>query len=277
MHPTKQRIYMAVRKSSLFPILMINFIGSLGFSIVLPFLVFLVTKFEGNALVYGVLGAVYPAFQLIGAPILGKMSDSYGRKKILLLSEVGTLIGWIIFITAFFVPLEVILKSDSNFLGPFIITLPILIIFAARAIDGLTGGNISIANAYVADITSEKDRNKNFGKLSVSSNLGFIAGPAIAGLLGSTEYKELLPVIAASVISLTACLITYFFLPESKVQLYKESSDNSALRKVIGYESKECFDFNGKNRSVQKITLKEILKLNHISYFLFLNFLIFLG
>jgi MFS family permease len=72
-------------KISLFPLLLINFTGTIGFSIVLPFLVFLVTDFGGNAILYGILAATYPAFQLIGAPILGRWSDTYGRKKILLL------------------------------------------------------------------------------------------------------------------------------------------------------------------------------------------------
>jgi len=72
-------------QSQLFPLLLVNFIGTLGFSIVLPFLVFLVKDFGGNAIVFGMLSATYPAFQLIGAPILGRWSDVYGRKRILLL------------------------------------------------------------------------------------------------------------------------------------------------------------------------------------------------
>ena len=87
---------------SLLPILSINFVGTLGFSIVLPFLVFLVTKWGGNAVIYGLMGATYSAFQLIGAPILGRWSDRYGRRKILLVSQLGTLISWMIFLTAFF-------------------------------------------------------------------------------------------------------------------------------------------------------------------------------
>src|ERR671928_592171 len=129
----------------LFPLLLINFIGTLGFSIVLPFLVFLVIDLGGNAIVYGILNATYPAFQLIGAPILGRSSDIYGRKKILLLSHGGTLAGWIIFVIALFLPINSLFSIDPTIIGSFVITLPLGALFLARSIDGLTGGNVSVA------------------------------------------------------------------------------------------------------------------------------------
>jgi MFS transporter, DHA1 family, tetracycline resistance protein len=144
----------------------------------LPFLVYLVKDFGGNAIVFGILSATYPAFQLIGAPILGRWSDTYGRKKILLLSNAGTFIGWIFFLVALYLPKENILSVNSSVLGTLVITLPLLVLFFARLIDGLTGGNISVANAYLADISSNEERSKNFGKMAISSNLGFIVGPA---------------------------------------------------------------------------------------------------
>jgi Major Facilitator Superfamily. len=112
------------RQSQLFPLLLVNFIGTLGFSIVLPFLVFLVRDFGGNAIAYGILGATYSAFQLIGAPILGKWSDVYGRKKILLLSNAGTLVGWIFFLVALFLPVEKF-TIDNALVGTFVISLPL--------------------------------------------------------------------------------------------------------------------------------------------------------
>jgi DHA1 family tetracycline resistance protein-like MFS transporter len=130
-----------------------------------------------------VLGATYSAFQLIGAPLLGKWSDVYGRKKVLLLSNAGTLVGWILFFIALLLP-DQKFSFDTLLFGTFTMSLPILVLFLARAIDGITGGNISVANAYLADISSEKSRSSNFGKMAMSTNLGFILGPAIAGLLG---------------------------------------------------------------------------------------------
>ena len=139
MNLRKNAAYMpnAQGKIQFFPILLINFIGTLGFSIVLPFLVFLVKDFGGNAIVFGILSATYPAFQLIGAPILGRWSDTYGRKKILLLSNAGTLVGWIFFLVALFLPKENILSVNSALHGSFVITLPLLVLFLARFIDGL--------------------------------------------------------------------------------------------------------------------------------------------
>ena len=186
-----------VKQPSLLPILLVNFVGTLGFSIVLPFLVFLVMKFGGNAVVYGLLAATYPAFQLIGSPILGKWSDIYGRKKVLLLSNVGTAVGWILFLFALFLPTENSFSIHIAFLGTFVVAVPLLIFFVARAIDGITGGNISIANAYLADLSSDTTRSKNFGKMAMSSNLGFILGPALAGILGGTIYGAILPVLGS--------------------------------------------------------------------------------
>jgi MFS family permease len=167
---------------------------------------------------------MYPAFQLIGAPILGRWSDMYGRKRILLLSQVGTLISWIIFLGALFLPVFTLFEVDSEVLGAFAFTLPLAVLFFARAFDGLTGGNVSVANAYLADITEEKDRNRNFGKMSISSNLGFIVGSALAGILSVTEYGEAAPVLAAIVISLIGTVIIALYIPESREFLLKDLS-----------------------------------------------------
>ena len=248
-----------------------NFIGTLGFSIVLPFLVFVVTRFGGNAIIYGVMGAVYPAFQLVGAPILGRWSDIYGRKKILFLSQSGTTIGWIIFMIALFVPVKMIASVDSALLGIFSISIPLIMVFLSRAVDGITGGNISVANAYLADITDAKNRNRNFGRMSVSAGLGFIAGPAAAGLLGSLGFGEVLPVGSALLLSLVTSVIIMFYLPESLPRPYTE--DPKDMKKIMGFENKECFDGKGQKKS----SVKETFKIPYVPFIFLLYFLIFLG
>jgi MFS transporter, DHA1 family, tetracycline resistance protein len=262
-----------VKQASLFPILLVNFVGTLGFSIVLPFLVFVVMKFGGNAIVYGLLAATYPAFQLIGSPILGKWSDAYGRKKILLLSNVGTSVGWLLFLFALFLP-----SNHFNiyvaFLGTFVVLVPLLVLFLARAIDGITGGNISIANAYLADLSSDSTRSKNFGQMAISSNLGFIIGPALAGILGGTIYGAILPVLAALVLSLVTIAAIVFLLRESKPSS-KEMvvPEQGTIRKAFSQECRECYlDTNDKKPKFQ-----DVFKLKHISFLLVIYFLIFLG
>jgi MFS transporter, DHA1 family, tetracycline resistance protein len=263
-----------VKQPSLFPILLVNFVGTLGFSIVLPFLVFLVMKFGGNAIVYGLLAATYPAFQLIGAPVLGRWSDIFGRKKVLLLSNVGTSVGWILFLFALSLPSEKSFSIDIAFLGTFVINVPLLVLFLARAIDGITGGNISIANAYLADLSSDRTRSKNFGKMAISSNLGFILGPALAGILGGTIYGAILPVLAALILSLVTLIVIYFLLrdsrPSSEEILVPE---DGTIRKVFSQECKEPYS----TVSTKKPRLRDVFKLKHISFLLVLYFLIFLG
>lgn len=182
--------------------LLVNFIGTMGFTIVIPFLVFLVVRFGGNALIYGLVAATYPAFQFLAAPILGRWSDRYGRRRVLLFSEAGTLVSWLVFGVALFLPSIQLFSVDSPTFGQFTVTLPLAVIFLARALDGLTGGNISVANAYVADVSPRADRNRNFGRMGVASNLGMIMGPALASVLGVTRYGEVLPVFAAALIAL---------------------------------------------------------------------------
>jgi DHA1 family tetracycline resistance protein-like MFS transporter len=233
------------RPVSLAPILAINFIGTLGFSLVLPFLVFLVTDWGGNALVYGLTGATYSVFQLIGAPLLGRWSDRVGRRRVLLVSQTGTLLSWLIFLGAFALPRIELLEVDSAFTGQFVLTLPLVILVVARALDGVTGGNISVANAYVADITTEDARTQAFGRMAVSSNLGFVLGPALAGVLGATTLGPVAPVGAAAAISLAATLAILFRLPESNPCALSESLERGSVRKLFGQEPRDCFERQG--------------------------------
>jgi MFS transporter, DHA1 family, tetracycline resistance protein len=231
-------------------------------------------KFGGDAVIYGLLAATYPAFQLIGAPLLGRWSDIYGRKKVLLLSTVGTSAGWVLFLFALFLPAERSFTIDLTSLGTIVIILPLFLLFLARAIDGITGGNISIANAYLADLSSDETRSKNFGKMAISSNLGFILGPALAGILGGTIYGEILPVTAALILSLITVFVIIFLLRESRPSSEgKLVPEEGTIRKVFAQECREPYSAIGP----KKPRFKDIFKFKHISFLLLLYFFIFLG
>ena len=265
----------APAKPSIHPILSVTFVGTLGFSIVLPFLVFLVTRLGGNAVIYGIMGATYSFFQLIGAPILGRLSDRYGRKRILLLSQFGTLTSWAIFLIALYLPVTTMAKVDSRILGAFTLTVPLLVLFFGRALDGLTGGNISVANAYLADITEEEDRSANFGKMALSSNLGFILGPAIAGVLGATALGETPPVLAALLISVVASLIIAFRIQDARcgpVDIAAELTSTTVFE-VMGQEQKDCFE----RTEPKALNMVQVLQLPGVATLLTLYFLVFLA
>lgn len=227
----------------IFPILLVNFIGTLGYSILLPFLVVLVAKFGGNELIYGILGATYSTFQFVGAPMLGRWSDRIGRRKVLLLSQGGTFLAWVLFLIALLLPIEEV----ASF-GTVVVTLPLVVLFLARALDGITGGNVSVANAYLADISTDETRQANFGLMGAAAHLGFVAGPVLAGLLGATALGEIPPVLASMLISLTAIFVIAFRLPESRAGLLHRPADTRGTRKVYGIEHKECHKMKGQEK-----------------------------
>ncbi|OLS26573.1 MAG: Tetracycline resistance protein, class C [Candidatus Heimdallarchaeota archaeon LC_3] len=241
---------------AIIPILVINFISTLSFSIVLPFLFILVDDYGGNAFIYGILGATYSVFQLIGSPLLGTWSDKLGRRPILLLSQFGTLVAWIIFLISFYLGEASIIDINNPLLGAFVLTLPLMALFFARALDGITGGNVSVANAYLVDVSTKEDRTKNFGYMSVSASLGFVIGPALAGLLGNTSLGLVLPVMSAILISAIALLLIIFLLkPEEKEEKIEPE----------------------KITTTKKSSFRDVLAIPHIKLLLLMNFIIFLG
>ena len=129
--------------------------------------------------------------QFIAAPLLGKLSDRYGRRPVLLVSVFGSAVGYYLF-------------------G---IGGALWILFLSRVIDGFTGGNISTASAYIADITPPQDRAKNYGMLGAAFGLGFILGPALGGALSRISLTA--PAFAAGAFSLASAIVGFFVLPES--------------------------------------------------------------
>jgi MFS transporter, DHA1 family, tetracycline resistance protein len=182
-----------MKRSPLLVIFVTVFIDLVGFGIVIPVLPFYVegTQFHASPRAVGLLFASYSVMQLVFTPILGRMSDKYGRRPVLFFSLLGTSLG-------FFV------------LG-FATTLWML--FAGRIIDGITGGNISTAQAYIADVTTEENRAKGMGLIGAAFGLGFIFGPAIGGIL--SRWGVHVPFLFAGALSLANATLLYFVLPET--------------------------------------------------------------
>jgi DHA1 family tetracycline resistance protein-like MFS transporter len=187
----------------LFIIFLIVFVNLLGFGIIIPLLPFYADHAGATPLAVGLLFAAYSACQLLATPVLGALSDRYGRRPVLLFSLLGTVISFS-------------LLALANALW---------LLFLARIIDGLSGGNISTARAYIGDITPPQGRARAFGMIGAAFGLGFIFGPALGGLLG--HYNFAAPAWAAAGMALVATLLTAFFLPEPQRDAPASHSDAS--------------------------------------------------
>ncbi len=174
------------------PIFLIVAVDVLGLTIMIPLLPFYAEKLGASPTQVGLLIAVYAACQLVSGPLLGRASDFTGRKPLLLVSQLGTLIGFLI--TAFAPSLWVL--------------------FLARMIDGATAGNLSLAQAYISDVTRPEERAKSFGVIGIAFGMGFLIGPAISGFLAKFDYRY--PIFAAAALSATSILATYFLLPSAQ-------------------------------------------------------------
>ena len=167
------------------------FVNLVGFGIIIPLLPFYAETFGASPLTIGLLFAVFSVCQLVAAPALGDLSDRYGRRPVLIFSLAGTVVSFVMMALAHSVAM----------------------LFAARIVDGLSGGNISTARAYVADITEPKDRTRAFGLIGAAFGLGFIMGPALSGMLAGVSITA--PVWAAAALTLVATLMAWLWLPET--------------------------------------------------------------
>lgn len=218
------------------PVLAIQFIGTLGYSIAIPFLVFLVIDFGGEPWTYGFVGATYSACQLVGAPVLGRWSDRTGRRPVLIVSQAGTMVAWLVFLLAVALPV-----APLGTLAGATVTVPLLLVVVARALDGVTGGNISVANAYVADLTrgDKSGRRVAFGRMGMAASLGFALGPAIAGVLGAVVDGYAGPVAAAAAISGVATALC-FTLREPSSRCPEGPEPQPGVTRTMGHQHKRC-------------------------------------
>ncbi len=167
------------------------FVGVLGFGLILPLLPYYATRFGASGLMIGLLTASYPAAQMIGNPILGRLSDRFGRRPILIVAVAGSAVSFLI------------LGAASA----------LWMLFLGRILDGLTGANFAVAQSYIADVTTSKDRARMLGLTGAAFGLGFIVGPALGGILSRGGYS--LPAYAAAAVATFNVFLVARFLPES--------------------------------------------------------------
>ena len=166
-------------------------VNLVGFGIIIPLLPFYAESFGASPLAIGLLFAVFSLAQLVAAPVLGDLSDRYGRRPVLVASLAGTVVSFV-------------MLALANSLA---------MLFVARIVDGLSGGNVATARAYVADITEPKDRARAYGFIGAAFGLGFILGPAMSAVLVRFSYTA--PIWAAAALTLIAMLMAWFWLPET--------------------------------------------------------------
>jgi MFS family permease len=205
---------------SFFIILISVFVDMLGYGIMLPLLPFYVQAQDGGAVIAGGLMSMYASIQLVSGPILGALSDRYGRKPILLLCLLGTGTSYL-------------LLGLANSLS---------LIFLAIFLDGLTGSNLTLAHAYVADTTSAQNRAKGLNYSQLAFGLGIMAGPILGGTLSG--YGLSIPALVASFFAFSNTVFGFFFLPES---LPPERRETKPISQVFSWTGQFTSIFRQKN------------------------------
>ncbi|HLM42223.1 MAG TPA: MFS transporter, partial [Myxococcaceae bacterium] len=196
------------RRASLRVVFGIVTLDLIGFGILIPQLGVYGVKFGASPFTVGLLLSVYSLMQLLFAPVLGRLSDRYGRRPVLLLSVAGSMTGYLLF--------------------AFAQSLPLL--FLARIIDGVSGGNIATAQAYVADVTRPEERARGMGLIGAAFGLGFVLGPALGGFLGAWGGNLAIGLFAAGLAALNL-VFTSIFLVESR---RPDSPATASARRVRG-------------------------------------------
>jgi len=212
-----------MHKNPLVLIFAFVFIDLLGYSLFLPLLPYYAETLGATPTLIGLLVASNALAQLIASPTIGRLSDRYGRRTMLIFSIVGTLVSFVLL--GLVEPLGSLLSrltSGGITLG----SATLIMLFASRILDGLAGGNIALARAYITDVTDEKSRGKGLGLIGAAFGLGFIVGPAMGGILsnwgvaasafatiGLSRYA--VPAFAAVVLAALNLVGVVLWLPES--------------------------------------------------------------
>jgi DHA1 family tetracycline resistance protein-like MFS transporter len=171
-----------------------------------PVLPFIIKSYGQTEVILGILMGTFSLFQFLAAPVLGSLSDSYGRKPVLILTQAGTLLSWVVLWIAYMLP-------NQELFG--FVLLPILVVFLSRVFDGITWWNASVAQAVLADMSSPEDRSKVFGMNGAVFGFALLVWPALGSFSVASGIWFLGTAILWACISLITLWIMIFFLRES--------------------------------------------------------------
>jgi DHA1 family tetracycline resistance protein-like MFS transporter len=198
-----------MKTARLINIFFVVLIDMLGFGLVMPLLPYYAESFHASPLVIGLLVASFAAASLLGAPLMGRLSDRFGRRPLLLLSITGTFAGYVLL--GFAQPIGQ--RLANLFASQAVDAFTIGVLFFCRIVDGLTAGNITVAQAYISDVTAEKDRAAGLGIIGSAFGLGYIIGPSVGGLLAHWGFN--IPPLVAACFAFLNLVAILFLLPES--------------------------------------------------------------
>lgn len=179
------------------------FLDLMGFGLIIPILPFYVQGYDVSPAYITLLSAVYSAMQLLASPILGRLSDRIGRKPIILMSITCIAVGYFCFA-----------QANTWFT-----------LMLARALSGLGAGNLGVAQAMIADLSTNENRTRNMGLIGVAFGLGFVLGPAVGGLL--SQYTLTMPIYTAMFLSILNGMMVYFFMPGHVKQAIHQDTKNT--------------------------------------------------
>ena len=211
------------KKSALLPIFLIVLVDVLGFTIVIPLLAFYAEEFGASPLVATLLVSVYAVCSLLSTPIIGRLSEQYGRKRLLMISQFGTFAGFV-------------MLALSNSLW---------MVFVGRILDGFTAGNLSIAQAYISDHTAPENRAKAFGVIGIAFGIGFMFGPGLGGWLGDAHGHHM-PFVVAACLSALSILCTYTLLSSEKPPQSGEPADGPRGRRPSAFDWRIYAEYFGR-------------------------------
>ena len=207
-----------MKRSSLLPIFLIVLADILGLTILIPLLPFYAEKLGASPTAVGLLVSTYAFCQLLSGPFLGRWSDQTGRKPLLIVSQLGTFAS------------RLLLAGAGS----------LWVVYLARIIDGLTAGNLVLAQAYIADVTEPEDRTRSFAIIGISFGIGFLLGPAISGALSS--FGLAVPILLSAGLSAVSVLATIFLLPATK-PVTDEGAAGPAGRRFSLFAWREYFQY----------------------------------